>query len=182
MFMKNPILKFYRKSVALFIFHFFDGAAAARFMGVNVGNNTRIYIKDFGTEPFLISIGSCSTITSGVKILTHDGALSLVKDSKGRRFSYAQVCIGSNVFIGVNSIILPGCSVGDNVIVAAGSVVTKPIQSGLVVAGNPAKPIARFDDWVDRKLCYPSAEDINSESCYVERIKKCIDLQKRSLQ
>ena len=51
--------------------------------------------------------------------------------------------IGSYVWIGANSVILPGIEIGDYCIVGAGSIVTKSFPSYYIIAGNPAKPIAR---------------------------------------
>ena len=51
------------------------------------------------------------------------------------------VVIGSNVWIGTRCVILPGVHIGDNVVVGAGSVVTKDIPSNVVAAGNPAKVV-----------------------------------------
>ena len=42
---------------------------------------------------------------------------------------------------------MPGVSIGNNVIVAAGSVVTKSIEDNAIVGGNPAKKIGHFDDF-----------------------------------
>lgn len=50
-----------------------------------------------------------------------------------------EVIIGNNVWIGNNVLILKGVTIGDNAIIAAGSVVTKNVPNGTVVAGNPAK-------------------------------------------
>tara|TARA_B110000503_G_scaffold72285_1_gene111814 strand:- start:1009 stop:1188 length:180 start_codon:yes stop_codon:yes gene_type:complete len=56
--------------------------------------------------------------------------------------------IGNNVWIGLNSIILKGVSVGDNTIIAAGSVVTKSFGNNLVIGGNPAKILKRdIEKW-----------------------------------
>lgn len=83
--------------------------AYARKKGVKVGENCRIYIKNWGSEPFLISIGDHVTVTSGVKFITHDGSTCLVKDEQGKRYQrFAPIQVGSHVFIGVNSIIMPG--------------------------------------------------------------------------
>jgi acetyltransferase-like isoleucine patch superfamily enzyme len=55
------------------------------------------------------------------------------------------VIIGKKCWIGMNAIILPGVQLGDNTIVGAGSVVTKPFPDGnILIAGNPAKIIKRL--------------------------------------
>jgi Hexapeptide repeat of succinyl-transferase len=124
---------------------------AARALGVTIGEGCRIYTS-FGNEPWLISIGDRVTVTSGVKFITHDGATGLVRDEKGRRYRYAPIEIGSDVFIGTNSIILPGVRIGNRVIVAAGSVVNRSIPDNCVVAGVPARFIKTFDEYELRVL------------------------------
>lgn len=52
-----------------------------------------------------------------------------------------EVRIGSNVFIGTNSLVLKGVRIGDHAVVGAGSVVTHDVPANTVVAGNPARPI-----------------------------------------
>jgi len=75
----------------------------ARKKGVKVGENCRIYIKNWGSEPFLVTIGDHVTVTSGVKFITHDGSTCLVKDDQGKRYQrFAPIQVGSHVFIGVN--------------------------------------------------------------------------------
>jgi acetyltransferase-like isoleucine patch superfamily enzyme len=138
-----------------------DRVSYAKYKGVKVGQNCRIYITDFGSEPFLISIGNNVTITSGVKFITHDGCTWLMRDEKGRRFYYAPISIGNNVFVGMNSIIMPGVKIEDNVIIGAGSVVTKSIPCGSIVAGTPAKIIGNYNDIQQRMLdSYFSEQDI----------------------
>lgn len=67
----------------------------------------------------------------------------------GRR----QICIpspihiGKNVWIGSNSTILPGVSIGDNSVVAAGAVVTKDVPSNVVTGGVPARIIRNISDY-----------------------------------
>ena len=60
--------------------------------------------------------------------------------------------IFDHVMIGANSMILPNIKIGPNVIVAAGSVVTKDIPEGVVVAGVPAKIIGSFDDFAKKRI------------------------------
>jgi UDP-3-O-[3-hydroxymyristoyl] glucosamine N-acyltransferase len=53
------------------------------------------------------------------------------------------VTVGDNVWIGMNSVILPGVTIGDNVIIGAGSVVSNDIPANTVAAGNPCKVIRK---------------------------------------
>jgi serine acetyltransferase len=56
----------------------------------------------------------------------------------------------THVFIGLNSIIMPNVVIGDNVVIAAGSIVTKNIESNQVAGGSPAKFLSSFDSYVDK--------------------------------
>lgn len=126
-------------------FYLAGGVAHARRKGVAVGKGCRIYIRNFGSEPFLISIGNRVTVTSGVRLLTHDGSTWLVRDADGHRYQrYGAINIGDDVFIGVNAIVMPGITIGSRVVIGAGSVVTRDVASGVVVAGNPARAIRDF--------------------------------------
>lgn len=61
------------------------------------------------------------------------------------------ISIGHNCWIGANTVICPGVSIGDNVVIAAGSVVNKNIPSDVVVAGCPAKIIKRLEPYKYKK-------------------------------
>lgn len=67
---------------------------------------------------------------------------------------FGKVKIGSNVYIGTNSLILPGITVGDNVLIAAGSVVTHSVPSNVVIGGNPAHIICSFEDYYQKNQKY----------------------------
>lgn len=160
--------------------HFFryGGVSYARRLGVKVGESCRIYIQSWGSEPFLISIGDRVTITSGVKLLTHDGSTWLVRDQNGRRYQrYAPITIGSDVFIGVNTIVMPGVTIGSRVVIGAGSVVTKNIPDNSVAVGNPARVITSFDslDAKIRATCV-NDEELAGIKDYKERVLHAIEL------
>lgn len=60
------------------------------------------------------------------------------------------VSLGQNVWLGRGAVILPGVSVGDHAVIAAGSVVTKDVPARTLVAGNPARTIRQLqaaDGW-----------------------------------
>ncbi len=61
------------------------------------------------------------------------------------RLKTAPIKIGDNVWIGMNAVILKGVTVGENSVVAAGSVVTKSVEPNTVVAGNPAVAVKKFE-------------------------------------
>jgi len=153
-----------------------DTISHARKRGVKIGANCRVYTRNFGSEPWLISIGNNVTVTSEVTILTHDGSSWLFNDKNGRRFLFKNTVIKNNIFIGVKSIIMPGVVIEDNVIIAAGSVVTKSVPSGVIVAGNPAKIIGDFDSYKAKVLTsYISESDIDYSKDYKERILEVVD-------
>lgn len=101
-----------------------------RLWGMTIGRNTRISGKAFldFTNARRIHIGDHTIITPGVRIFTH----AFVQDR------FMDTHIGSCCFTGANSIILPGVRIGDHCVVGAGSVVTRDVPAGCVVAGNPA--------------------------------------------
>lgn len=92
-----------------------------------------------GLHPELIHIGKDCVITSGVKILSH------FYNSHDRMFYSGQVKIADNVFIGMNTLIVNPVNIGKNVIIGAGSVVTRDIPDNQLWAGNPAKLIRHLD-------------------------------------
>ena len=147
-----------------------------KYLGVKIGKNCRIYVRDFGSEPWLIKIGNNVTITSGVKILTHDGSTWLMNDKKGRRYLFRKIEIGDNVFIGVNSILMPGVKIEKDVIIAAGSIVTKSVPKGSIVAGNPAVIIGNYYNYEEKVLNeYISFSDLDHKVNYRDRINKILD-------
>lgn len=144
---------------------------------MRIGSGCRIYITQWGTEPFLISIGDRVTVTSGVRFLTHDGSTWLVRE-KGERYQrYGRISIGNDVFIGINSIILPGVSIGSRVVIGAGSVVTRNVPQGTVWAGVPAKQICTFDSFEERVRSTCANESELAALSYEEKIMRSLSIQ-----
>lgn len=140
------------------------GVAFARRKGATVGEGCRILTSRFGSEPWLISIGSRVTVSSDVVFVNHDGSGWLVSDEKGRRYRYARISVGDGCFIGAGSIIMPGVRIGSRCVIGAGSVVTKSIPSGSVVAGNPAKYICEYEDFVDKVRGWRGEVEMSGET------------------
>ena len=117
-------------------------------MGMRIGKN---FLRMHGTilDPshcWLITIGNNVTLAPRVHVLAHDA-------STCHHLGYARigrVDIGNNVFIGADTVVLPGVSIGDNSIIGANSTVTKSIPANVVAAGNPARIICTIDEYVDR--------------------------------
>lgn len=134
----------------------------------HVGKNFFFQPRIIPDEPKLISFGDNVAVASGVTFVTHD-VIDKVLNKMDYNFNFNYNCapieIGNNVFIGCNVTILPNVRIGNNVIIAAGSVVTKDIDDNLVVGGNPAKVISTFEEYVNQrkedndKLIYPSGEN-----------------------
>lgn len=125
----------------------------AKDAGVKMGKDNFIASRFWSSEPYLISVGSHCDITVGVKLFTHGG--SRVLRNKYPKFdSFGKVTIGDYVYLGNNVLVMPGVEIGNHVLVAAGSVVTKSIPSNCVVAGNPAKYICSIQEYEEKNIKY----------------------------
>lgn len=105
--------------------------------GMDIGKNViiaRTVHLDKIINPRGIHIGDNTWVLRNAMILAHDYCRG--ENGTGKRYD---TFIGKNCVIGINSIILPGLTIGDHCVVAAGAVVTKDIPSNSMVAGNPAK-------------------------------------------
>lgn len=143
--------------------------------GMIVGENCSI--MDGSTFDYghcnLITIGNNVTIAPQAYLLAHDA-------STKRDLGYTKIGridIKDNVFIGARALIMPGVTIGENSIVAAGSVVTKDVKPNTVVAGNPAKEIISKEEYINKNKellkIYPSFsyEYSNASEKFTEEMK-----------
>ncbi len=114
--------------------------------GIKIGEHAKIYSNIVSSEPYLIEIGDNVTISHDVTFVTHDN--SVCKLFGYDRDLYGKIIIGNNCFIGAHAILMYGVTLPDNTIVGAGSVVTKsPKEGGVVIGGNPAKVICKWNEF-----------------------------------
>lgn len=140
-----------------------DPTRYLREMGVKVGEGCQIYgyPEDiFGSEPYLVSLGNHVEITSGVRFITHDGGVWVLREQAPDMDVFGPIVVGNNVFIGFNVIILPGVTIGSNCVIGAGALVTKDVPSNVVVAGVPARVIESLDEY--RVKCQAKAMRIRN--------------------
>lgn len=127
----------------------------------NIGDRVMFWGRGIIVRGKRVSIGNHSTLNNYVILNSENEDINLGNNVTLSDFTYIttmgldpekffenkkihtekSVKIGNNVWIGARSIILQGVTISDNVIVAAGSVVTKDVPSNVVVAGIPAKVI-----------------------------------------
>lgn len=126
----------------------------AKHIGVNIGTDNFVADKGcWSSEPYLITIGNHCAITKDVRLFTHGGA-RVARNLYPNFDVFGKIVIGDWVYIGSGSLIMPGVTIGNNVLVAAGSVVTRSVPSGMIVAGNPARIIGSVDDYIKRNMPY----------------------------
>ena len=118
-------------------------------LGMRVGTNFK-RLNGVILDPahcWLIEIGDKVTLSPRVHILCHDAS---TKQFLGYT-KIGRVTIGNNVFIGAESVVLPGVNIGNNVIVGANSTVTHDIPDGMVVAGSPARVICTTEEYLNKE-------------------------------
>ncbi len=130
-----------------------DPLGYARRLGVTLGERVRFYgMKPwmFSTEPWLITIGDDVHITSGCQFVTHDGGTLVLRHRDPTLEVTAPITIGNRVYLGMQTIVLPGVTIGDDVVIGAGSVVTKDVPSNSVAVGSPARVIKTLDEYFEQ--------------------------------
>ena len=117
--------------------------------GLQVGKNFHMLREVIIDYPhcWLITIGDNVTLAPRVHILAHDASTKI-------HLGYTRigkVIIGDRVFIGASAIILPGVRIGSDVVIGAGSVVTRDIPDNVLAIGNPAQALMSLDSYLARK-------------------------------
>jgi acetyltransferase-like isoleucine patch superfamily enzyme len=149
--MINRILSNFRQLQTL-IWSKLDPLGYARALGVKLGSNVIFYAMKpgmFSTEPWLITIGNNVYITAGCQFITHDGGTLILRKEVPDLELTAPITVGNDVYIGLNTMILPGVNIGNRVIIGAGSIVTKNIPDNSVAAGVPARVIKTVDAYLE---------------------------------
>ncbi|MEE1107648.1 sugar O-acetyltransferase [Macrococcoides canis] len=109
------------------------------YVGENFYSNHDLTILDVAT----VTIGDNCMVAPGVHIYTATHPIDPMERNSGLEYA-KPVVIGDNCWIGGRSIINPGVTIGNNVVIASGTVVTKDIPDNVVVAGVPAKVIKQI--------------------------------------
>ncbi|WP_338789117.1 acyltransferase [Metabacillus sp. FJAT-53654] len=114
-------------------------------MGMKIGDNCSIQsgvICDY-SHCWLIKISNNVTIAPQAYLFANDASTKMINNYT----KIGSITIEDNVFIGARALIMLGVTIGENSIVAASSIVTKPIPPKSVVDGNPARVITTIDQY-----------------------------------
>ena len=130
---------------------------------VHFGKNVYVNFNLTLVDDTHIYVGDYTMIGPNVVIAT--AGHPILPELREQAYQYNMpVRIGKNCWIGSGAIILPGITIGDNVVVGAGSVVTKDLPSNVVAVGNPCRVLREVNDhdkeyyFKDRKIDYESIE------------------------
>ena len=118
--------------------------------GVKIGESVLICTDISKGEPYLIEIGSGTTISTEVAFVTHD--YSIRNLSKDFANLFGKIKVGNNCFVGERAVLMYGVTLADNIIVAAGSVVTKSFkEENVIIGGNPARIIGTWEKFYEKE-------------------------------
>jgi acetyltransferase-like isoleucine patch superfamily enzyme len=130
--------------------------------GLQIADDCRLVgMPDFGSEPYLISIGRHVTVSTRVSFINHDGGTWVFREQPRYRdvIKYGRIVIHDNCFIGSGATIMPGVSVGPNAVVAAQSVVVSDVPPDTVVGGIPARVLMSVEEYAEKALALTPAYD-----------------------
>ena len=125
----------------------------ARHIGVEIGDNCLVNTRNWPSEPYLVKVGNHVQLTSGVSIHCHGGGQA-VRINYPDFDVFGKVVIEDWAYIGAYSQIMPGVTIGEGALVAAGSVVTKSVAPHSVVGGNPARYICSVEEYYEKNKMF----------------------------
>lgn len=128
----------------------------------SVGEGFVFFPRKIPQDPQFICFHNNVVVATDVMFVNHDIIHEMLNGkSKSDRYKKYFECIEikDNVFIGAKSLIMPGVTLGPDVVVAAGSVVTKSFGGGVVIGGNPARVIGTLDRLESKRLQYADGKD-----------------------
>jgi acetyltransferase-like isoleucine patch superfamily enzyme len=146
------LIRRFRERYRLSTYNDYTIAEHFRAQGAQIGNDCRILVRDFGSEPFLVRIGNHVTIAPQVVFVTHDGGTWVFTEQQPSLQKFSPIEILDNCFIGIHAVIMGNVRIGPNSIVAAGAVVTKDVPPNTVVGGCPAKPICTIEEYKQKAI------------------------------
>ena len=111
---------------------------------ITLGNNFYANYDCIFLDVCPIIIGDNCMLAPKVQLYTATHPVESSARNSGLELG-SPITIGDNVWIGGNSVILPGITIGDGAVIAAGSIVTKDVPPNTIYGGNPAKFIKNID-------------------------------------
>ena len=122
-----------------------------RKMGCHVGKNTFFgdYVRMDTSYADMIYIGDYTHITSGCRLLCHQRDLTgycVGDNAADLGYKTGEIQIGKGVMVGMETIIMPGVTIGDGAIIGAGSIVTRDIPAWTIATGRPAKVVKEIPE------------------------------------
>ena len=137
---------------------------------IEVGENFYANVNCIMLDVGKITIGD--NVLFGPNVSIYTAGHPIHPESRNSAYEYGiPVTIGSNVWIGGSCVILPGVSIGNNVVIGAGSVVTKDIPDNVCAAGNPCRVIREITD-ADRPFYFKDRRFDDEAWAKINRNKK----------
>ena len=125
------------------------------------------------TRPSLIEIGDNVRLNKNLTILTHDGGYYVLLNKYKEFISQSgRVKIGNNVYFGRNCSVFKGVTIGDNVIIGNGSIVTKSIPSNSIAVGSPARVVGSIESYYEKRKSLQVKEALDYAKSIQERFKR----------
>lgn len=148
-----------------------------------VGDHFVFFPRKIPQDPQFIRFGNNVVVATEVMFINHDIIHEMFngisKDTSGGYMKHwGCIEVKDNVFLGAKSMIMPGITLGPNMVVAAGSVVTKDFSGGVVIGGNPARVIGDMQTLMNKRLRESGERRVGltkiqeAERAWLERKKK----------